>query len=389
MRASRAMAVVLVAAVAAVCLPDAECDTIYIAFGDSITKGGSSSGYGYEDELEALLNAKFGADSQNVVTRAKGGEETDDGADRLPGVLRDVDDADYILIMEGTNDVGSGREPHDIADNIEDMIDTAQDAGLIVVLGTVIPRFDFRNSWIQSLNDDYLKDMAMEKGVALADQYACFTAFDDPEDELYEDDKHPNRDGYDVMAQCWFDAIVVEDAPAGVVGSAGDTTAEITWDVSTDPDVDRYNVYRRTEGMGYTRANSTRITEGSFLDEGLENGITYFFVVTSVDGSGNESEFSVAITVIPDAGGDGGCFIATAAHGTALAPEVQVLCDFRDSYLLSSEPGRALVDAYYRLGPPLAERLGRHPALKAAVRTALMPVVGAARAAVEKGSDEL
>ncbi len=388
MRGLRVMAGVLVAAVAAVCLPDAECDTVYIAFGDSITKGGAHSGYGYEDELEALLNARFGADTQNVVTKAQGGEETNEGADRLPGVLRDVDDADYLLLMEGTNDIGSGREPHDIADDIADMIDTAQDAGLIVVLGTVIPRFDFRNSWIQSLNDDYLKDLAMAKGVALADQYACFAAFDDAEDELYEDDKHPNRAGYDVMAECWFNAIVVEDAPTGVTGSSGDTTAEITWDLSIDPEVVGYNVYRRTDDTGYIRANSVRITEAYFLDEGLENGITYFFVVTAVDDSGNESEFSVAVTVIPDAD-SGGCFIATAAHGTAMAPEVRVLSDFRDLHLLSSEPGRKLVDAYYRLSPPLAGRLGRHPALKAAVRTVLMPVVAAARATVEKGSDEL
>ena len=76
---------------------------------------------------------------------------------------------------------------------------------------------------------------------------------------------------------------------------------------------------------------------------------------------------------------DSGCFIATAAL-SADDPCVQALRDFRDGYLLTNPVGRALVKAYYRLSPPVAEFISDHPALKPVVRTALMPAVAVSAA---------
>lgn len=73
-------------------------------------------------------------------------------------------------------------------------------------------------------------------------------------------------------------------------------------------------------------------------------------------------------------GGDGPCFIATAAYGTPLAAEIDVLREFRDESLLSGPLGTAFVDAYYRLSPPLADAVAQSPALAALVRAALAPV---------------
>src|SRR5262245_2852768 len=80
-------------------------------------------------------------------------------------------------------------------------------------------------------------------------------------------------------------------------------------------------------------------------------------------------------------GGGGGCFIATAAFGSPLAPEVQILRSFRDRYLMISGPGRMFVAVYYRLSPPAAALIREHPALRAATRAALRPVVWGARVA--------
>ncbi len=77
----------------------------------------------------------------------------------------------------------------------------------------------------------------------------------------------------------------------------------------------------------------------------------------------------------PAAGGGGGCFIATAAYGSALAEEVKWLSRFRDQYLLKSEWGRQLVSFYYRFSPPLAEEIRRNEPLKRAVRVALRPLI--------------
>jgi YVTN family beta-propeller protein len=69
------------------------------------------------------------------------------------------------------------------------------------------------------------------------------------------------------------------------------------------------------------------------------------------------------------------CFVATAAWGSPLAPEVQALRDFRDRHLLTSAPGRAVVAFYYRHSPPLAAWLGRHEGARTLVRWGLTPVV--------------
>jgi len=69
------------------------------------------------------------------------------------------------------------------------------------------------------------------------------------------------------------------------------------------------------------------------------------------------------------------CFIATAAYGTPMAEEIEILREFRDEYLLTNPLGRALVDVYYRVSPPIAEFITEHPSLKPIVRAGLLPVV--------------
>jgi hypothetical protein len=49
-----------------------------------------------------------------------------------------------------------------------------------------------------------------------------------------------------------------------------------------------------------------------------------------------------------------GCFVATAAYGSSLAPEVDRFRVFRDAVLLRRRLGRLFVRAYYALSPPAA-----------------------------------
>ena len=71
----------------------------------------------------------------------------------------------------------------------------------------------------------------------------------------------------------------------------------------------------------------------------------------------------------------GGCFIATAAYGTPMAEEIQILRELRDEYLLTNPTGQALVGLYYRISPPIAEFITEHPSLKPIARVGLVPAV--------------
>jgi hypothetical protein len=76
-----------------------------------------------------------------------------------------------------------------------------------------------------------------------------------------------------------------------------------------------------------------------------------------------------------DFSGAGWCFIATAAYGTPMAEEIQILREFRDEYLLTNPVGEALVKFYYRVSPPIAEFITEHPSLKPIVRSGLLPAI--------------
>lgn len=71
----------------------------------------------------------------------------------------------------------------------------------------------------------------------------------------------------------------------------------------------------------------------------------------------------------------GGCFIATAAFGSAWDRPVRILRDFRDEVLLQSMLGRAFVAVYYRASPPLAALIKKSENARHAVRIFLAPLV--------------
>ncbi len=78
-------------------------------------------------------------------------------------------------------------------------------------------------------------------------------------------------------------------------------------------------------------------------------------------------------------GSGGGCFIATAAYGTAFEDELRALYEFRDSVLLKKSCGRKLVAVYYRISPPVARFIGTHTWSRAFIRAMLRPVIWIAK----------
>jgi hypothetical protein len=71
-------------------------------------------------------------------------------------------------------------------------------------------------------------------------------------------------------------------------------------------------------------------------------------------------------------GGGGGCVVATAAHGDYNAPEVKILRNFRDQYLLPYVGGRAAVRNYYQHGEPMAAFIAEREWARKATRASLV-----------------
>ncbi|RZN14345.1 MAG: hypothetical protein EF812_05695 [Methanosarcinales archaeon] len=74
------------------------------------------------------------------------------------------------------------------------------------------------------------------------------------------------------------------------------------------------------------------------------------------------------------------CFIATAAYGTPMHEDIDVLRDFRDEYLMTNAVGRVFVKVYYTTSPPIADVISENEVLRTVVRDGLVePLVHISR----------
>ncbi|MGK0297397.1 MAG: peptidyl-prolyl cis-trans isomerase A (cyclophilin A) [Gammaproteobacteria bacterium] len=80
-------------------------------------------------------------------------------------------------------------------------------------------------------------------------------------------------------------------------------------------------------------------------------------------------------TPTPNTGGGGGCFIATAAYGSYMHPQVYKLREFRDNVLMKTSFGRDFISLYYKYSPPIANVIAENQFLRIVTRLLLTPVV--------------
>ena len=89
-------------------------------------------------------------------------------------------------------------------------------------------------------------------------------------------------------------------APTGLIATAGNKSISLAWNNNTEADMNGYNVYRSTtQGGGYAKLNSSLLTSANYTDNGLTNGIPYYYVVTAVDDANHQSGNSSEATATP------------------------------------------------------------------------------------------
>ena len=75
----------------------------------------------------------------------------------------------------------------------------------------------------------------------------------------------------------------------------------------------------------------------------------------------------------------GGCLIATAAHGTELAPQVQLLREVRDNVILETQSGAAFLSGfnhlYYSFSPTIADLERENPIFRYLVGALVTPLL--------------
>lgn len=95
--------------------------------------------------------------------------------------------------------------------------------------------------------------------------------------------------------------IVLLSPPTGLVAKAGDRQVTLTWTPNTEPDMKSYWVYRSTTSGSYDVVPDTTVIHPTtrYVDRGLINEVTYYYVLKAVDKAGNVSGASDEVWARP------------------------------------------------------------------------------------------
>lgn len=197
--------------------------TVVVAFGDSITEGATST-LGAERDWPSVLARRFEATCPGrfvVLNQGISGNKLLDhgrshsGLARLDRDLLALPQIDYVILLEGINDIRHGGDPAMPGRNAADMVQgyrqfvaRLHDHEVKVVAGTLTPfkgseRYDAPSSEARRTLNAFIRDGGVFDGVVDFD-----AAVRDPADpEAFRsgaarpDMLHPNDEGYRLMAE--------------------------------------------------------------------------------------------------------------------------------------------------------------------------------------------
>jgi hypothetical protein len=196
-----------------------------------------------------------------------------------------------------------------------------------------------------------------------------------------------------VDARPEFDAAIPGDPSEPVVLNVSSKSASVAFTApGDDGNIGKVTSYeiRIRAGEPITDANfasSTPVAATVIPDDpgqvqtldltGLLPTTTYYVGIKAFDDCRNSSSLLVVPLTTNDRplGEVDACFVATAAYGSMMANDVEMLRHFRDSALRKNVLGELFVESYYTFGPAVAGLIGESDDLRVTARVALSPFV--------------
>lgn len=268
----------------------------YVAFGDSITYGGYAP-TSYPIYEEGLLDANVAP--SEVINSGRPGERTRDGEGRIIEVMNTYN-PEFVLVMEGTNDLSSDRPTNEIIGHLSNIMDRIKERGGKPVIATIPPRLDdpHKEYETERVNQRIKSHLAPIRGIPVADVWQAIRNYPNWWN-YYLDEIHPSGPLMEVIAQAFYDAMVNwpyiyedDDPPSSQVndlsacqinvdfpvswgGEDGDGTGIVSYDIQ----------YRDGEGGWTGWLTDTASTLATFT--GGQRGHTYYFRSRAKDERGN------------------------------------------------------------------------------------------------------
>lgn len=182
-----------------------------LAFGDSLTSGSSPPDPidSYPAHLRPKLAARYVGQNVSVINDGKPGENASTTGRTRMQVALDLYKPGALLLMEGSNDIlgGSAGANAGLA-ALTEMVRAARARGITVFLATLPPQRlnGPRNGVARSIPgfNESIKELAAREGATLVD---IFEAMGGDGRYIGPDDLHPTPQGFEVMAQAFFNAL--------------------------------------------------------------------------------------------------------------------------------------------------------------------------------------
>jgi len=166
-------------------------DAVILAFGDSLTYG---NGAKENESYPAVLGILSG---RNVINAGISGETSKPGLQRLPALL-EKHQPKLLILCHGGNDLLQKSDIGKMESNVRQMIQLAKDKNIPVVLlgvpkpGLFLSSFEVYKKIADSTDVIFLEKLLPE---VLGDK------------SLKSDTVHPNKEGYQVMAETIYSVL--------------------------------------------------------------------------------------------------------------------------------------------------------------------------------------